>query len=177
LFECASYIVLHVPSPAADMVTGMRRRFDPVRADMAVEISVTGSCGVGSIAPGQDPEMIFNEVDRVAAEIEPFEASFLRICRFRNTGIYYFSLSDHERFENLHRRLAESQVKFLPNPWPYEPHCTLKLRGNMTDEEENELLTIELPQNRFLINTLSVYELDTPLTPQLRHRHGLGIMG
>ena len=139
-----------------------------------MEISLTGSCGLGGIVPGQDPKAVFAEIDRIAAESVPFEAEFSRICRFRNTGIYYFAVSEPCRFEALHRRLAESSIRFLPNAWPYEPHCTLKLRGNMTEDEEVELLDLELPPNRFTINTLSLYELETALQPVLRYRCNLG---
>ncbi|MDD3119002.1 MAG: 2'-5' RNA ligase family protein [Victivallales bacterium] len=174
MFEHPSYIVLHVPPPAAEMVRNLRRRYDPVRAELAVEISITGSCGLGGIIAGQEPDAVFAEIDRVAAATAPFEAEFARIRRFHNTGIYYFAVADPENFIALHRRLSCTAIRFQPNHWPYEPHCTLKLRGNMTEEEEAELLSLELPPNRFNVNTLSVYELETSLQPVLRYRRLLG---
>ena len=39
------YIVLDVPSPVAEKIQSFREKFDPARAALPVEITLTGSCG------------------------------------------------------------------------------------------------------------------------------------
>ena len=42
MFDDPSYVVLNIPSPAADIVKDVRHRFNPKRAEYPVEVSVSG---------------------------------------------------------------------------------------------------------------------------------------
>jgi len=174
LFDYPTYIVLDVPEPVAGQVRDIRRIYDPSRAELSVEVSLSGSCGTGAIAAGQNCDEIFSLIDRFAASLAPFMSGFDEVKGFRHTGIYYLTMTNPDKFIDLHRRLVATGIRFGPNPWPFEPHCTLTLRTAMPDEMAQQLLHTKPPEERFLLNTLSVYQLPTLNTPQLVHQVALG---
>ena len=140
VIEYPSYIVLDIPSPMEEKIQALRSRFDTERAQMPAEVTLTGSCGVGTILPGQEISFICEEIDRVAAQYAPFEATFDHVERFQNTDIYYFAFQDPAPFTALHHALANSRIKFRHTDFPFVPHCTLKLRQHPTEQELLELL-------------------------------------
>ncbi len=170
-----AYIVLDIPSPMAEKIQDYRRKFDAERAALPVEITVTGSSGVGTISPGQNWNEVFALVDKVAASISPFESEFYKVERFENTNIFYLTFRNPSKYENVHKKLANSGVKFDPSPFPYKPHCTIKLVSVPDDNELLELFFMEIPRSRFVIDTLSIYSFDPKeLRCELLHKAELG---
>jgi len=169
-----TYIVADVPEPVAGMVRALRGRFDSARAAMPVEATITGSSGLGSVSPGQDLDAIFRVVDSIAAAHAPFDASFKALERFSGADIYYFTFSRPAPFKRLHRAFASSSIKFEPSPFPYKPHCTLKLRKEPCDEELFELFELKPPAGCFQVERLSVYMLPSPSSCELLHSVALG---
>jgi 2'-5' RNA ligase len=171
IFADPTYIVLNVPSPAAEAVREIRRRFDPARADMSVEITLAGSGGLGTVLNGQSPESVFAEIDRIAAAMKPFTAHFGEINRFPDTGICYYAVQPDNPFVEMQQMLAESAIIFNPCPFPYIPHCTLTLYEDKQGLKLRELRRLPRRDSGFIINTISVYSLtDRMLEPVLLHR-------
>jgi len=112
--------------------------------------------------------MAFATLDTIAAETAPIEASFGTVRRFPGTDIFVLLLRDEASFHALHQRIATSGLRFERNPFPFEPHCTLRSRSPISEEEAAELLSFRIPGS-FVLDTLSVYLLDRlPMT--LLHR-------
>ena len=175
IFADPSYIVLNIPSPVADQLRDIRSFFDPPRAHMAIEISLCGSNGCGTIVPGQDPDMVFNELDAIALITEPFSAKFGQVKHFPDTGIFYYTLQDIEPFEKLHNTIIKSKIKFNATNFSYEPHCTLKLAKHAEYTEEQILEHLQPPNQDFIIDTMSVYSLSQDQKhPRLLHRVNFG---
>jgi len=173
-FIYPTYIVLDLPPKIVAYIQAVRKIYDPDRATLSAEVSLSGSCGIGAIAPGQEEKEVFVCIDRFAAAIAPFESGFSEVKGFRHTGIYYFTMRNPDKFIDLHRRLVATGICFTPNPWPFEPHCTLTLRNVMPDELALQLLQTPPPSEHFILDTLSVYQLPIANTPQLLHRIRLG---
>ena len=175
IFQDPSYIVLNIPSPVADQLRSIRSFFDPPRANMAIEISLCGSNGCGTILSGQDTDMVFAELDAVAAKAEAFSAKFGHVEHFPDTGIFYYTLEDSEPFEKLHSMITESNIKFNDTKFAYEPHCTLKLAKHAEYTEEQILERLQPPNQDFIIDTMSVYSLSqNQQIPRLLHRVNFG---
>ena len=170
-FADPTYIVINVPSPAADAVREIRRRFDSARADMSVEITLAGSGGLGTVMEGQSPATVFAAVDRIAAATEPFAAHFGAINRFPDCGISYYAVQPVEPFVEIQQMLAESPIRFSPCHFPYTPHCTLILHEDERELKLQELLSLPRTDAGFMLDTISVYTLtDNMLEPVLLHR-------
>lgn len=175
IFSDPSYIVLNVPSPFADMVREIRSLIDPSRANMAVEISLCGSNGRGTISPGQDPKAVFAEIDAIAKNFKSFNATFGEVKRFPDTGIFYYTLRNPEPFIQLHELFVKSTIEFDPTDFPYEPHCTLKLERQTEYSEEDIIKKLSPPRQSFIIDTLSIYCINRETqVPRLLHRTNLG---
>ena len=175
IFAEPSYIVLNVPSPVAEQVRIIRSFFDPPRANLAVEISLCGSNGRGTIIPGQNQEMVFAEAARVARRTEPFSARFGCVGRFPDTGIFYYTLEAPEPFIKIHSLFVRSKIEFNYTEFPYEPHCTLKLSPHVEYTEEQIIERLRPPQASFIIDTMSIYSLSKDeKIPRLLHRVNLG---
>ena len=167
--DSATYIVLDIPEAMAGWIRSIRARFNPERCAMPAEITVTGSSGLGHLVPGQSLADVASEIDRIAGSVVPFSASFSKVERFPDTEIYYLTLKDPEPFRAIHRAFAESSIGFLPNPYPFQPHCTLKLRSKPSDPELLELLFLEPPKESFTLSSLSLYALPDVQSCELLH--------
>lgn len=172
VFETNTYVVLDVPEPIASSVMAVRvRHRDEFRSSLPVEITVAGSNGVGEFdadQPHQDP---FAVLTAIAAETRPIEASFGRVDRFPGTDVFFLTLDDERPFHELHGRIATSPIRFKPCPFSYQPHCTLRDRTPISDEEVADLLAVEI-HGSFVLDTLSVYAMPPPMP--LLHRARLG---
>lgn len=157
--ETPTFFVADISSPMAERIRKIRGIYDPKRVLLPVEITLTGSSGIGSITPGEDLEEVLAKMEKVAKEFAPFSARFAKLERFPSTDIYFFSLLDEAPFVKLHEALRDSGIKFLPNPFPFRPHCTVSLRVQAEETELLDLIFQEVPEEEFPIEFLSCYTL------------------
>ncbi len=169
-----AYIVLDIPSPMAEWIRSVRSRFDEERSRLPAEITLTGSCGTGVISPGQSVREIAARLEEAAAKIHPFYAEFGNVQRFDNTDIYFLDVKDPAPFQEAHKIVADSGIRFEPSPFPYRPHCTLKLRKPPRSLEELlELFFLQAPKEPFRLELMSVYELPAPDSCELLYKTAL----
>ena len=158
--DCPVYIVLDIPSPMAEKIQGIRQKFDPERAKLPAEITLTGSCGTGLVSQGQTVREISEYLENAAKQISPIHVCFDKIDRFPNTDIYFLTLKDSPQLLQAQKIVSCCGIKFDPNPYPYRPHCTLSLRKVFQDEQTLfDLLFLPVPQESFTLEMLSVYAL------------------
>ncbi len=171
LIDCPAYIVLDIPSPMAEKIRALRERFDAARRLLPAEVTLTGSCGVGLISPGQTVSEIQSALASAAERIHPFSASFHSVDRFPGTDIYYLTFVEEEPFFAAHRTVAGCGIRFEPSPYPYKPHCTIKLRKPPENEQELlDLFFLNIPHGCFRLDTLSVYALPDSNSCELIHK-------
>ena len=154
-----SFIVLDLPSPVAETVKKLRGEYDPKRVLVPAEITIAGSSGLGAVLPGQNIEMLSEEIARIAGNFAPFKAKFRRLETFPGSNIYFLSLEDEKPFFHLHEAFVHSGIQFKESPFPYRPHCTLILREENNEEDFEEKITKKIPQEEFTMEMLSLYTL------------------
>ena len=170
------YIVLDIPSPMAEWIQSVRKRFDEERSLLPAEITLTGSCGTGLIEQGQSIRKIARLLDAAARKLHPFYAEFGNVQRFENTDIYFLDVKDPAPFQAEHEIVSRCGIRFEPSPYPFRPHCTLKLRKPPeTVQELLELFFLQAPKVPFLLSRLSVYALPAPDSCRLLHRISLPV--
>jgi len=175
MIEHPSFIVAEIPEPVRSQVQAMRDSLKTLTAKMPVEITLAGSSGVGPIPVGTDLALVQRHLDRTLTDVSPFRVRFSAICKFPNTAIYYLEPFDRFPFDKLHRELRVSGIPFSKNPWPYNPHCTLRGGKPLSADEAGELAARAFPQEEFLINTVSVYHLNvTTVECALLYQRTLG---
>lgn len=159
-FEQDTYVCLDLPSPVAERVLSIRQhQRDEFRAVLPAEITVAGSGGVGPLDPGQDPDVVFAILERIAGETPPIEASFGSVIRFPQTDIFVLTLNDVRPLRALHERIAQSGICFKPIVYDFTPHCTLRSWSPVFENEAADLLSLQLTES-FVLDTMSVYMLD-----------------
>jgi 2'-5' RNA ligase len=162
-YRLPAFIVLEIPPPVSGAIQSLRDSLATLAAPtvrLPVEITVAGSSGVGPIPPGTDRDKTEAALKSVLAGLKPFSVRFQEIRRFPNTNIFYLAPQERQPFDRIYEALAASGITFAPSRWPYNPHCTLR-GGPMTDRDSAEaILTLPFPKQEFVIDTVSVYELD-----------------
>lgn len=154
-----THIVLDVPEPVATKVMNLRKKYqDHFRSSLPVEVTLTGSSGVGVLVEEQNPELVYETINEIASRWKPIETSLGEVIRFPNTDIFAFSITNELALYDLHRELITSEIKYMENPFPYKPHCTIRSLSPVAFEEEREI-TNNTITDTFLLDTISVYSL------------------
>lgn len=167
-----TYLVLDLAGPGAGEVRRVRHAYGyDFYGALPVEITVAGSSGLGPLAPDQDARKVFSTLDRIAAETPVITGRFGPVLRFPDTDIFVLTMEDPEPFIDLHQRISESAVQFLPSPFPFTPHCTLRgqVVGTASSTEAEQLLAVGIDEP-FHCEMLSTYTIDEFPLLNLRHR-------
>jgi 2'-5' RNA ligase len=159
-YRLPAYIVLEIPEPVRGAIQSLRDFLATPAARLPVEITVAGSSGLGPIPAGTDKDETETILKSVLAGLKPFRVQFQEIRCFPNTNIFYLAPQDRQPFDRIHETLKNSGIKFGPNPWPYNPHCTLRGGPMNNHTSAEQILNLSVPQLEFVIDTLSIYEFD-----------------
>jgi 2'-5' RNA ligase len=173
-----TFIVTDLPEAIAAWVKLVRQDLEPGIAHMPAEITLAGSSGVGPLKVGQN----LGDVERMLFELLehrlPFEARFLRVGNFPNTEIFFLEPA-REVFDDLHKLIANSALEFEANPFPFNPHCSLKGLTPLQPRDRERLERLIVPIEPFLFQAVSVYELENMQPKRLlqvgRNEHPGGV--
>jgi 2'-5' RNA ligase len=167
------YSVLDLTGPAASVVRTIRARYgyDYLGA-MPVEITVTGSGGVGSPKARNDLRPFFAALDNIVADSAPIHGRLSRLHRFPGTDVFVALPDDPDPILALHERIKGSGCEFDPSPFPFVPHCTLTQPPNPTPADVSDP-DLKLDAD-FSAHTLSVYEIVRFPLLRLRYRGYFG---
>ncbi len=131
-----TYVVLDVPEPVASRVRSLRvAAADDFRSALPVEITLIGSGGAGAILPSQEVSTLTATVRSIAETTQSIETSFGSTMRFPGSDVFVLTLSPATAIVELHRRLRASGLTFRPSPWAYVPHCTIRSRAPVLEED------------------------------------------
>jgi 2'-5' RNA ligase len=155
-----AFVVADIPEPHKSALQHIRDQLKTVTAKLPVEITLAGSSGVGPIPEGTDLDLIRDEVVRIARVKTAFSAEFGGISHFPDTGIFFIPPADRKPFDSLHTALASSKIPFGPSPFPYNPHCTLRVGPKVEPREAEQIQALAVPRGPMLIDSLSVYAVD-----------------
>ena len=160
-YRLPAYAVLEIPPPVSDAIQAIRDSLATPTSRLPVEITVAGSSGIGPVPPGIEKNDTEKRLVSALSDLRPFPAQFQEIRRFPNTNIFYLAPQERGPFDRIHDLLKASGIPFGTNPWPYNPHCTLRA-GPMTDGfSAEDIFSISFPKIDFMIDTLSIYEFDS----------------
>lgn len=167
-FKYDTYIVLDLPKEIGNYINKIRSDFNDVfYTALPSEITVAGSSGVGVLELKQEVNNVFKILNSIASETKPIKASFGGVNRFPYTNTFFFTLQDEKPFRNLHKTIAESAIKFTDSKFPYKPHTTLCSHSTISEEEIQQLSSLEIPEE-FILETMSVYSLENNYTGDVK---------
>ena len=163
------YAVLDLCGPAAADVRSIRAQYSyDYLGAMPVEITVTGSGGVGPPTVRDDPRPFFAALDEIVDSTAPIHGRLTSTLRFPGTDVFVVLPEDPQPIVALHERIATSGIGFEPAQFPFVPHCTLTQPPNPTptDPDAPELQV----DAEFTAATLSVYQIEAFPLVTLRYR-------
>ena len=152
-------IVMEIPSPVKEQIEKLRQKFDPILAEnIPAEITIAGSSGLGTIAPGQDGHKIVEMLKQIAASTKAFRVSLGKVVNFTNSSVYAFSVIPQVDFFMLHEMLKTSNIRFNPSIYPFYPHCSIHIWGMLSPEKEEEIMKAVI-EEEFLLSSIAIYQL------------------
>jgi 2'-5' RNA ligase len=155
-----TYVVLDVPEPFAGRVLALRRQArDDFRAALPVEITLIGSGGAGPITRDQGSRSVTEAVRAVIGATTAIETSFGAPHRFPGSDVFAFPLVPAEPIVDLHVRLRAAGLVCRPSAWPFVPHCTIRSRAPIRDDEAEAVLR-ERIEGAVALATASIYTTD-----------------
>jgi 2'-5' RNA ligase len=151
------FILAPVDGAAGDVIHALQRRFDPkLAAAHRPHLTLTGSSGVGPIAPDTPLDHVREVVAAIAENMPAVALRFEAPTRFMQSNIVSLPLDPHGELRVLHDRLARSGLAFGPARFTFTPHVTLSFYPTLTRERARDLLAVRVSEpglvRRFLIS-------------------------
>jgi 2'-5' RNA ligase len=169
-----AFVVIDIPEPQKTAVQLVRDQLKTVTAKLPVEITLAGSSGLGPVPEGTDVGLVCDEVDRVASSMVAFKMEFGRISHFPDTGVFFIAPKDRRPFDSLHGLFASSRIPFAASPFPYHPHCTLRVGPKVDHSTAERIYSVTVPIGEMLLDSISVFTVDAGTqTVSLVHRTNL----
>lgn len=158
MFEHPAYLVLELPKFIGTRVLDIRRRYDPHLAAFPAEITVAGSSGIGTIAPGQDACAVYQALSQVASEHLPICSRFVCISRFATGPVIWLQPVSPDPFIAIQQALVATGIHFNTHKFSYTPHCSLS-SCNLAPTVIEALLREDFPQETFELSALALYKV------------------
>lgn len=135
------FTIAQLPPAIAERVSAIQRAHDPRLARLrGPHITITGSSGMGPIAPTTPLEELRRALEPIARATAPIPARFGRPERFPGTDIVVLPLDPHGPLRTLYERIAASGLPHGRARFPFTPHCTLSLYATLAPPARKALL-------------------------------------
>ena len=158
----------------AARVLDVQRRFDPrVAAELPPHVTITGSSGMGPIAPETTDERVIEALEPVAAASAPFVVQLQPPMQFMQSTVVVMTIDPNGPIRALHERIKLSGLSYERPRFTFTPHVTLSFYPELSRDALRELtrfrvkepITIDRIQAyRALDLTRSIRIIDLPLT-------------
>src|SRR6185437_3232362 len=146
---------------AADHVRAIQERYDPrMAAELPPHITITGSSGMGPIAPGTTDEELRAALEPVALETEPIPVVLQPPTRFMQSTVVVMQIDPNGPIRALHERIKASGLSYEQPRFTFTPHCTLSFYPQLTREQLKDLLRVRIAEP-IVIDSVQAYRAIT----------------
>ncbi len=153
----ATYVCLDIPEPFYSAVREIREAHCDRLDNFPIEMTVAGSSGVGAIRATQSWTDVKGRLIQLCEHTPQIQTEFAGVVRFPGTDTFVLSLRDPMPFQAFHEAL-QAAIEFEPSPFPFFPHCSLRMSGPLSEDDINELFRLRL-EGEFTVDTLSLYQM------------------
>jgi 2'-5' RNA ligase len=158
----------------AERVHEIQRRFDPrMAAELPPHITITGSSGMGPIAPSTTDDEVRAALERVALATPPFVVRLEPPVRFMQSLVVVMHADPNGPIRALHERIKSSGLAYEAPRFTFTPHCTLSFYPELSRAQLRELLRTRIDEPvpvdsiqayRAVTLTRTIRIADVPLT-------------
>ncbi|MCB9701860.1 MAG: hypothetical protein H6711_08210 [Myxococcales bacterium] len=154
-----TYICLDIPEPFRTKVREVREAFCDRLTNFPIEITIAGSSGIGAIAGDAEWATVETRLLAVCSKTAPIVARFGGVVRFPGTDTFVLSMGDPMPFVTIHERLKHSGIPFEPSNFPFFPHCSLRMSGELSPADISRLFSLRI-EGEFEIDLLALQARD-----------------
>jgi len=145
----------------SDWLLSIQRQYDPrLAAELPPHVTITGSSGMGPIAPSTSDDELRVALEEVAKSTPPFEVRFQPPTRFMQSTVVVMSIDPNGPIRALHERIKSSGLSYDPPRFTFTPHCTLSFYPELAREKLRELLRVRFDQP-VVIDSIQAYRAVT----------------
>ncbi len=143
--------------PIADRLREIQLRFDPRMAgELPPHITITGSSGMGPIAPRTTDDLLRRTLEPIAAAMPPFEIRLEPPMRFMQSTVVVMPIDPHGPIRALHERIKSSGLEFEQPRFTFTPHLTLSFYPELSPARLRELVRFRLAEP-IIIDSIQAY--------------------
>jgi 2'-5' RNA ligase len=151
------FTIAPLPPALAQRVHDIQRAHDARLANLrGPHVTVTGSSGMGPIAPTTPVEALREAIEPIARTTPPIRVRFGRPERFPGTDIVVLPLDPHGPLRTLYERIATSGLTHDRARFPFTPHCTLNLYATLTPQALRSLMGVR-EEEPFVIDRVEMH--------------------
>jgi 2'-5' RNA ligase len=158
----------------AARLLAIQERFDPrMAAELPPHITITGSSGMGPIAPETTHEELRRALEPIAQTFQPFSVQLEPPMRFMQSTVVVMQIDPNGPIRALHEQIKRSGLRYEQPRFTFTPHVTLSFYPELTRERLRELVRVRF-SDPVTVDSIQAYRasnltstmkvLDLPLT-------------
>jgi 2'-5' RNA ligase len=131
----------------AARVLEIQQRMDPrMAAELPPHVTVTGSSGMGPIAPAVTDEELRAALEPIALATKPFAVHLQPPMRFMQSTVVVMQIDPNGPIRALHERVKLSGVQYETARFTFTPHLTLSFYPELSRDALRELLRVRIDE-------------------------------
>jgi 2'-5' RNA ligase len=131
----------------AARVQELQQQFDPrMAAELPPHITITGSSGMGPIAPATSDDELRAALEPIAASTEPIAVRLEPPMRFMQSTVVVMPIDPNGPIRALHEKIKLSGLSYEQSRFTFTPHLTLSFYPELPRERLRELLRFRITE-------------------------------
>jgi 2'-5' RNA ligase len=136
-------VMSELHGPLGDLLRAVQQRFDPRMArELPPHITLTGSSGMGPIAPTTTDDELRAALEPIAAATPPFAVHLEPPMRFMQSTVVVMAIDPNGPIRALHEAIKSSGLSYEPPRFTFTPHVTLSFYPELDRSRLRELLRV-----------------------------------
>jgi 2'-5' RNA ligase len=131
----------------ADRILEIQRRYDPrMAAELPPHVTITGSSGMGPIAPSTSDAELCTALEPIARETAPILVHLQPPMQFMQSNVVVLQIDPNGPIRALHERIKLSGLSYEQPRFTFTPHLTLSFYPQLTRDRLRELLRFRVAE-------------------------------
>jgi 2'-5' RNA ligase len=150
-------VMSEMRGPLADRVRELQARYDPrMAAELPPHITITGSSGMGPIAPDITDAQLRGVLEPIAASTAPFSVQLEPPMQFMQSTVVVMTINPNGPIRALHEQIKASGLPYEQPRFTFTPHLTLSFYPELARERLRELLSFRVTEP-VVIDSMQAY--------------------
>jgi 2'-5' RNA ligase len=132
----------------ADRLRDLQARYDPrMAAELPPHITITGSSGMGPIAPETTDDELRRTLEPITRDFFPFSVRLQPPIRFMQSTVVVMLIEPNGPIRALHERIKLAGLPYEPPRFTFTPHLTLSFYPELSPQRLRELVRFRIDES------------------------------